>query len=71
MLDYALRTAIDGNEHLGFTCPEQSCSRHHERTITDTDFADDIAPISDSIKDAIASVTQGRGSRRTNRCTHQ
>ena len=25
VLDYALRTAIDGNEHLGFTFQEQSC----------------------------------------------
>ena len=48
---YALRTAID-NDDLGFTLKERRSSRHPAVKVTDTDFADDIALLSNSLVDA-------------------
>ena len=43
-----LRTAID-NDDLGFTLKERRSSRHPAVKVTDTDFADDIALLSNYI----------------------
>ena len=49
-LDYAMRSAIEGNEDLGFTLTERRSRRSPAVMITDTDFADDIALISDNLE---------------------
>ncbi|XP_030837131.1 uncharacterized protein LOC115922362 [Strongylocentrotus purpuratus] len=51
-LDYALRMATEGFEDLGFTLQERKSSRYPAEMITDTDFADDIALISDNLEKA-------------------
>ena len=49
VLDYALRKAISGKEDLGFTIAPRKSRRIPPITITDLDFADDIALLSDTI----------------------
>ncbi|CAH1266596.1 LCT [Branchiostoma lanceolatum] len=52
-LDYALRCAIDGREEqLGFTLKRRASRRVPARTVTDFDFADDLALISDTAERA-------------------
>ena len=51
-LDYAMRKAMNNAEHLGFTLEQRQSKRYPARTLTDTDFADDIALLSDNIADA-------------------
>ena len=52
VLDYALIKALEGKEDLGFTlAPRRSC-RHPAKTITDLDYADDLATLCDTIQDA-------------------
>ena len=44
VLDYALRGALDGGEEqLGFTISPRRSKRQFAVTLTDLDFADDIA----------------------------
>ena len=53
VLDYALRTAIDGRkEDLGFHLEKRKCRRVGPEVITDFDFADDIALLSEEIQQA-------------------
>ena len=52
VLDYAMRKALEGREDLGFELERRSSRRHPPVTITDTDFADDIALISEEIEQA-------------------
>ena len=53
VLDYALRSAIDGKEsELGFTLHERRGRRAPPVCICDLDFADDIVLISDQIEQA-------------------
>jgi len=53
VLDYALRRAISGREaELGFTITPRRSRRHPAVTETDLDFADDIALMSDEVKQA-------------------
>ena len=53
VLDYALRKALDGKEEeLGFTITPKRSRRHPKEVITDLDFADDIALLSDEIEQA-------------------
>ena len=53
ILDYALRKAINGREEeLGFTITPRKSRRHNPITITDLDFADDIALISNNAEQA-------------------
>ena len=53
VLDYALRKAIEGKEETyGFTIETRKSRRVTARTITDLDFADDIALISDLVEEA-------------------
>ena len=51
-LDYAMRKAMNNAEHLGFTLEQRQSKRYPARTLTDTDFADDIALLSDNIAHA-------------------
>ena len=51
-LDYALRMTTEGFEDLGFTLQERKSSRYPAVMITHTDFADDIALISDNLEKA-------------------
>ena len=52
VLDYAMRKALEGREDLGFTLANRRSRRHPPVTITDLDFADDIALISEEIAEA-------------------
>ena len=58
VLDYALRTALDGKEDLGFTLKPRRSRRHPAITITDLDYADDLATISDCVADVQKILTQ-------------
>ena len=54
ILDYALRKAIKGREEeLGFTIVPSRSRRVHPIVVTDLDFADDIALISDSVRQSL------------------
>ena len=53
VLDYALRGELDGcEEQLGFTISPRKSKRQSTVTLTDLDFADDIALLSDKIEQA-------------------
>ena len=52
MVDYIMRTATQDSEHLGFTITERQNRRHPATYLTDTDFADDIALLSNTVADA-------------------
>ena len=51
-LDYVLRTSMDNNRELGFTMEKQRSRRYPAKTITDVDYADDLALLSDTISEA-------------------
>ena len=52
-LDYAMRKAVEGKEEeFGFTITPQKSRRVRAKTITDLDFADDIALLSNLIEQA-------------------
>ena len=51
-LDYAMRTATSNPEVTGFTLSTRHSKRHPATFITDTNFADDIALISDNLEKA-------------------
>ena len=51
-LDYILKTSLDNNRELGFTLTERKGSQYPAEKITDTDYADDIAVTSNTLKDA-------------------
>ena len=57
-LDYAMRSSLEGYEDLGFTLTERRSHRFPAVMITDTDFADDIAFISDNL-DKAQSLLEG------------
>ena len=50
-LDYALRKAFDSNKELGFTLSKRRSRRYPSVKITDADYADDLAIISDYLTD--------------------
>ena len=53
MLDYAMRMATGGREEeLGFHLKKGRSRRHPPVIITDTDFADDIALVTEEIAQA-------------------
>ena len=53
VLDYAMRRATEGKElELGFTVQKRRSSRFPAKAVTDMDFADDIALISEEIVQA-------------------
>ena len=47
-----MRKAMNNAEHLGFTLEQRQSRRYPARMLSDTDFADDIALLSDNIADA-------------------
>ena len=51
-LDYVLKMLLDNNKELGFTLTERKSRRYPAENITDTDYADDIAVTSNTLKDA-------------------
>ena len=51
-LDYALRTSLDTNKHLGFKLKQAQSSRNPAKFITDVDYADDLALTSHTIQEA-------------------
>ena len=51
-LDYVLRRALDENKELGLTLTKQKSRRYPEKKITDADYADDLAVLADTLKDA-------------------
>ena len=55
-LDYVLRKAIDEKLDLGFTLIQRRSRRHPAKKISDADYADDIALLTDYIKDAEATL---------------
>ena len=48
VLDYVLRN-LDQNKNFGFTLRKQLGRRHPAEMLTDADFADDLALLSDEI----------------------
>ena len=52
VLDFALSKALEGREDLGFTLAPRRSRRHPAKTITDLDYADDLATLCDTIQDA-------------------
>ena len=52
VLDYVMRQALVGKEHLGLHLDKKRSRRHQPTVITDTDFADDIALIAEDIANA-------------------
>ena len=51
-LDYALRTSADLHADLGFTLTKARSSRYPAQSITDVDYADDLALLSDTVEEA-------------------
>ena len=53
VLDYAMRMALNGHEEeLGFQLERRRSRRHPPIVVTDTDFADDIALLTENIEQA-------------------
>ena len=50
-LDYVLRKAFDANKELGLTLSKSRSRRHPAVKLTDVDYADDLAIISDNLTD--------------------
>ena len=51
VIDYLMRQALEGRD-VGFTLRRRRSRRHPEVKITDTDYADDLSLISDTIEQA-------------------
>ena len=54
VLDYVLRTSVDSITDKGLQIECRKSSRHPSKHVTDVDFADDLALISDNLKNAQA-----------------
>ena len=52
VVDYVLRNSVDNINNKGFQIHPRKSSRYPAQHLTDTDFADDIALISNSLQDA-------------------
>ena len=60
-LDYAMRKALgDDEKDLGFTITPRRSRRHPKEVLSDLDFADDIALLSDKIAQAHELFSHGR-----------
>ena len=57
-LDYAMRQATEDGQNLGFTLDRSRSRRHPAKVICDTDFADDLALLSNSLKQAQELLTR-------------
>ena len=53
-LDYVLMKALDKNSELGFTLQEQRSRRYPAVKITDVDYADDLAVLTNNVQDAMS-----------------
>ena len=51
VIDYVLRN-LDQNKNLSFTLRKQLSRRYPAEMLTDADFADDLAPLSDKLRNA-------------------
>ena len=51
-LDYVLRTSIDKIRENGFELTKKRSKRHPENTITDANYADDIALLANTLNQA-------------------
>ena len=51
-LDYVLRNSLDLHNNLGFTLTQRKSSRYPAKNLTDVDYADDLAVLSNFGKDA-------------------
>ena len=51
-LDHVLRISADNHTELGFTISKRKSRRYPAKHITDIDYADDLALLSNSMKDA-------------------
>ena len=51
-LDYVLRRALDSNKELGFNLHTARSKRHSDVKITDANYADDLAVLSEHLADA-------------------
>ena len=54
VLDYVLRTSVDSITDKGLQIECRKSSRHPSKHVTDVDFADDLALVSDNLKNAQA-----------------
>ena len=54
VLDYVLRISLDSNNNHGLFLSSKQCSRRPAQYLTDLDFADDLALIAESMKNAEA-----------------
>jgi hypothetical protein len=52
VMDYVLRTSLDGNPSLGLMIKKGSTSRHPSKYLTDLAFADDITLLSENAENA-------------------
>ena len=57
-LDYAMRQATEDEQSLGFTLDRARSKRHPAKIICDTDFADDLALLSNTLKQAQELLTR-------------
>ena len=57
-LDYAMRQATEDGQNLGFTLDRSRSRRHPAKVICDTDFADDLALLSNSLEQAQELLTR-------------
>ena len=51
VIDYVMRQSLEGNSY-GFTLELRQSRRHPEKKVQDTDFADDLALLTDTVEDA-------------------
>ena len=65
VLDYAMRRALDGNEEqLGLVIEKRRSRRYPQVTITDLDFADDIALVAENLLQAQKMLAKVEGEAR-------
>ena len=57
-LDYAMRQATEDGQNLGFNLDRSRSKRHPAKVICDTDFAYDLALLSNSLKQAQEVLTR-------------
>ena len=58
VVDIVLRMSVDTIKNKGFEINPRPSSRHPEEYLTDTDFADDIALVSESLQSLLQSLEQ-------------
>ena len=61
VLDYCLRTALERHPDIGFTLKPARSRRVGAERVTDTDFADDVALLANSVEDLGVIMTHEGG----------